>query len=140
MKWLYRDPVNHESTGVDRRSSPMDKLPLNLKLSQHAVLRMAQRNISVDDLLYILERGERVHKTGITIYILRKRDILKNDLKKSEITRLEGTVVLTGFSQDGKLEVITMYRNRDGFRAVRYKAKYDNKRKYRKNRNLLLKG
>jgi hypothetical protein len=72
-----------------------------INLSQHAVLRMAQRNISLCDLEYVLEHGERIHKTGVTIYVLRKRDILQNDRKKSEIMRLEGTVVLTGFSQDG---------------------------------------
>jgi hypothetical protein len=101
---------------------------------------MAQRNISLVDLEYVLEHGERVHKTGLTIYVLRKRDILQNDRKKSEITRLEGTVVLTGFSQDGNVEVITTYRNKRAFRAIRYKAKYDNRRKYRKGRNLPLRG
>ena len=114
----------------------MAKLISPLNLSQHAVLRMAQRNISLDDLAYVLEHGERVHQTGVTIYILRKRDILQNDRKKSEITRLEGTIVLTGFFPDGNLEVITMYRNKDGFRTLRCKAKYDNRRKYRNNRTL----
>jgi hypothetical protein len=89
---------------------------------------MAQRNISLVDLEYVLEHGERVHKTGLTIYVLRKRDILQNDRKKSEITRLEGTVVLTGFSGDGKMEVITAYRNKSAFRAIRHKKKYNNRR------------
>lgn len=57
-------------------------------LSQHAVRRMAQRNISHSDLEYVLEHGERVDKTGLAIYILRKMDILQSDCKKSEITRL----------------------------------------------------
>lgn len=105
-------------------------------LTQHAVLRMAQRNISLRDLEYVLEHGERVYKTGITIYVLRKRDILQNDRKNSEIARLEGTVILTGFSQDGHLEIITMYRNKCAFRTFRYKQKYDIRRKYRKSRNL----
>jgi hypothetical protein len=101
---------------------------------------MAQRNISLGDLEYVLEHGERVHKTGVTIYILRKRDILQNDRKKSEITRLEGTVVLTGFSQDGNLEIITTYRNKSAFRMLRCKEKHDHRRKYRTNRNLPLRG
>ncbi len=105
-------------------------------LSQHAVLRMAQRNVSLDDLEYVLEHGERIYKTGITIYVLRKRDIPQSDRKKSEITRLEGTVVLTGFSQDGILEIITIYRNKSAFKELRGKAKYDNRKKYRTHRNL----
>ena len=101
---------------------------------------MAQRNISLGDLEYVLEHGERVHKTGITIYALRRMDILPNDRKRSEITRLEGTVVLTGFRQDGTIEIISMYRNKSAFRALRCKAKYDNRRKNRQNRNLPLRG
>jgi hypothetical protein len=113
---------------------------LSLKLSQHATLRMAQRNISLQDLQYVLEHGERVHKTGVTIYVLRKRDILQDDQKRSEITRLEGTVVLTGFSRDGNVEVITTYRNKGAFRTIRCKKKYDYRRKDRKSRNLPLRG
>jgi len=100
---------------------------------------MAQRNISLGDLEYVLEHGERVHKTGVTIYVLRKRDILQADQRRSEITRLEGTIVLTGFWKDGNLEVITLYRNKDACRSIRYKVKYDN-RKYRTHRKLPLSG
>src|SRR5688572_14378640 len=101
---------------------------------------MAQRNISFSDLDYVLEYGERVHKTGVTIYVLRKRDIPQNDLKRAEVTRLEGTVVLTGFSQEGNLEIITVYRNKSASRTLRGKTKYDNRRKYRTNRNSPLRG
>jgi len=109
----------------------------NLNLSQHAILRMAQRNISRSDLEYVLEHGERLHKTGVAIYILRKRDIPQIDRKRAEVTRLEGTVVVTGFSEDGNLEVITLYRNKSAFRTIRCKVKYDVKRRYRPNRDLL---
>ena len=105
-----------------------------LKLSQHATLRMAQRNISLGDLEYVLKYGERVYKTGITIYVLRKRDILPNDRKDAEITRLEGTVVLTGFTQDGNLDIITIYRNKGAFRTLQCKEKYDNRKNYRTGR------
>jgi hypothetical protein len=92
---------------------------------------MAQRNISRSDLEYVLEHGERINRTGITIYVLRKRDILQGDRRKSEITRLEGTVVLTGFSQEGKLYVITIYRNKGAFKVIRCMAKYDRRPRWR---------
>jgi hypothetical protein len=111
-----------------------------LNLSHHAILRMAQRNISLGDLEYVLEHGERVHKTGVAIYVLRKRDIPECDRKRSEVTRLEGTVVLADFSADGNLHIITMYRNKSAFRTIRCKVKYDIRRKYRTNRNLPLRG
>jgi len=96
---------------------------------------MAQRNVSLDDVKYVLEHGERIKTTGITVYILRKRDIPQDDRNKSEITRLEGTVVLTGFTQDGNLEIITAYRNKSALKAFRSKAKYDNRKRYRNDRN-----
>ena len=100
-------------------------------LSKHAILRMAQRNISLSDLDYVLEHGERIYRTGVTIYILRRRDILQGDRKMSRITRLEGTVVLTGFMPDGRLEIITVYRNKSVFKTIRGKAKYDRRTRYR---------
>jgi hypothetical protein len=111
-----------------------------LNLSQHAILRMAQRNISLCDLEYVLEHGERVHRTGAAIYILRKRDIPRSDRKKSEVTRLEGTVVLTSFSKEGNLEIITLYRNKSAFRMIQCKVKYDARKRYRPNRSLTLQG
>jgi uncharacterized protein DUF4258 len=122
---------------VEKRSSPLDKTISILNLSQHAVRRMAQRNISLSDLEYVLEHGERLHKTGVTIYVLRKRDIPQSDRKRSKIARLEGTVVLTGFFEDGSLEIITVYRDKSAFRSVQCKVKYDNRRKYRTNGNPL---
>ncbi len=100
-------------------------------LTKHAILRMAQRNVSLSDLEYVLEHGERIYRTGITIYVLRKRDILPNDRKNSTITRLHGTAVLTGFTRDGRLEVITIYRNQSARKDIRSKLKYDRRTRYR---------
>jgi hypothetical protein len=105
-------------------------------LSGHAAIRMAQRNVSHRDLTYVLEYGVRVYRTGITFHILRKRDIPYSDRNKPEITRLEGTVILTGFSQSGIMEIITMYRNKSAYKVLRCKAKYDNRKKYRTHQEL----
>jgi hypothetical protein len=92
---------------------------------------MAQRNVSPRDLEYVLEHGECINATGVMVYILRKRDIPSNDRNKSEITRLEGTTVLTEFTQDGNLDIITTYRNKSAYKSFRCKAKYDCRSKYR---------
>jgi hypothetical protein len=89
---------------------------------------MAQRNVSLSDLEYVLEHGERIYRTGITIYVLRKRDILQSDRRSSTITRLEGTNVLTDFTHDGRLGIITIYRNKSACKAIRSKAKYNKSR------------
>jgi hypothetical protein len=114
----HRETENPPQTGTEITRS-------TFSISKHAVLRMAQRNISISDLEYVLEHGERINRTGITIYILRSRDILQGDRRTSKITRLEGTVVLTGYTPGGKLEIITIYRNKSGFKVIRGKAKYD---------------
>jgi len=101
---------------------------------------MAQRNVSRADLEYVLEHGKRINTTGIAVYLLRKRDIPHEDCNKSEITRLEGTVVLTGFTQNGDLEIITAYRNKNAFKAFRCKVKYDKRKRYRTNRNPRVEG
>jgi hypothetical protein len=106
-----------------------------IAISKHAGLRMAQRNISLHDLEYVLEHGKRINRTGITIYILRRRDIRESDRRISEITRLEGTVVLTGFTKDHRLEIITIYRNKAAFRGLLCKAKYDRRIRYRTSRS-----
>ena len=101
-----------------------------LKLSKHALLRMAQRNFSLHDLEYVLEYGTRIDVSGVTGYILRKIDIPLDDRSKSEITRLEGAVILAEFTEEGKLEIITTYRNKSAVKELRCKTKYD-RRKYR---------
>ncbi|NJC98770.1 MAG: hypothetical protein C3F07_05820 [Anaerolineales bacterium] len=100
-------------------------------LTKHAVRRMAQRNLSIDNLEYVLAYGERIHTTGITVYVLRKRDIPPEDRTRSEITRLEGTGVLTGFAQDGALEVITTYRNKNTAKTFRVKPIYDRRKRFK---------
>lgn len=100
-------------------------------LTKHAALRIAQRNISLSDLDYVLEHGERIYKTGITMYILRKIDIPPGDGNKSQFTRLEGTVLLVGLSKNGNPEIITAYRNRNALKELRRKGKYDNRWQYR---------
>jgi hypothetical protein len=114
----------------------MENASSTFALSKHAILRMAQRNVSLCDLEYVLEHGERIYKTGITIYLLRKRDIPKSDRKESKITRLEGTVVLAGPTQEGTLKIITLYRNKDAFRIIRCQKKYDKRTRHRAQRSV----
>ena len=126
---------NHLQPGCSTsRRGEMEKPRSTFALTKHAILRMAQRNVSLSDLEYVLEHGDRIYRTGITIYILRMRDILQNDRKNYAITRLQGTVVLTAFTQDGRLEIITIYRNQSARKDIRSKAKYDRRSRYRTSR------
>lgn len=105
-------------------------LSLIFSLSKHAVLRMAQRNLSPEDLEYVIQHGKRINTTGIMVFMLRKRDIPLDDRNRSEITRLEGTVVLIDCTPSGERQIITTYRNKSAFKAFRCKAKYDARKRY----------
>ena len=87
--------------------------------SDHARLRRAQRNLRLDQLSYVLAYGVLVCRTGATFHILRHCDIDPNDLRRDDIARLEGSVVLI---EDDT--VITMYRNRRSYHQIHKKQKY----------------
>lgn len=92
----------------------------DVTLTAHAQLRCAQRNISPRSVEYIVEHGTRVHRTGVTFYILRGRDIPPADRRVDAYAKLEGTVLLV--ADDGCL--LTAYRHQGAYRRVARKLKY----------------
>lgn len=69
---------------------------------------------------YVRRFGKPVHRTGVTFYILRKRDIPLEHRRNDVYAKLEGAVILVG--DDGG--VVTTYRNKRAYRQVRKKVKY----------------
>lgn len=92
-----------------------------LNFSFHALHRMALRGLSKADVAYVLAHGKCHFAAGANFYYLGKRQIPFCDSKSSQISRLEGTVVL--LSKDDQT-VITVYRNKKSFVPLRSKAKY----------------
>jgi len=85
--------------------------------TEHCRLRMAQRNVSMDDVRYIVNCGVMEHRTGVECYTLPRRSIPAAE--RAERASLESLVVLV---HDGC--AITVYRNRHPLRHVRRKVKY----------------
>ncbi len=86
-------------------------------LTHHAEWRMAQRNLSLDDILLVLDYGERFYRAGAIFFYLRKCDIPDELLR--EYGRLEGTTVVISREMP---RVLTVYRNRQkGLRRVKRK-------------------
>jgi hypothetical protein len=85
--------------------------------SDHCRERMAQRNVSEDDVQYIVSRGACEYRTGVLCFTLPRRSIPAEE--RSLHSSLESLVVLV---HDGY--VITVYRNKRPMRHVRRKAKY----------------
>lgn len=91
-----------------------------VELSNHAATRMAQRNLSAEDVEYVIQFGCPVRSGGALHYFLRHADIPKADRKRAQ--RLEGTTIL--MDRSGQF-IITVYRNRRGLKVLRQKVKWE---------------
>ena len=92
----------------------------SVELSDHALTRMAQRNLSAEDIEYVIQFGCPVRSGGALHYFLRHEDIPQADRKS--VQRLEGTTVLM---DRGEQYIITVYRNRRGLKEIRQKVKWE---------------
>ena len=91
-------------------------------MSDHASRRLAQRNLTTDDVQYVYTHGRLHHRGKATFVYLGLRDIPEEDRREDRYRRLEGTVLVldpvTG------CHLTTAYRNRQrGSRDIRRKLK-----------------
>ncbi|MGB0385544.1 MAG: DUF4258 domain-containing protein [Ardenticatenaceae bacterium] len=90
--------------------------------TDHAEQRMAQRNLSLEDVLFVLKYGKCYHRAGAMFFYLRGKDIPKMERKNKRLSQLEGSTVI--LSRDAPA-ILTVYRNREnGLRHIKRKAKY----------------
>jgi hypothetical protein len=93
-----------------------------LPITDHARLRMAQRNVSFDQLSFILEHGQEVHGAGAILITLRRKDIPLELQMEDEFARLEGVTVVLSREES---VILTIWRNRrQGLRHIRDKPRY----------------
>jgi hypothetical protein len=92
-------------------------------VSSHADRRLAQRNLSFEDVRYVFTHG-RVHHAGKAMFVhLGLRDIPSEERRDDQIRRLEGTVLVLDASTGQHLT--TAYRNRrKGSRDIKRKSKH----------------
>lgn len=96
-------PYNHQAD---------DDFP---RMTEHAVQRSAQRNISREAILAALYYGTKIHRTGRIFFTLRKKDVVK----MPELHSFAGTTILVG--KDGT--VVTAYANENSFSDIKKKSK-----------------
>ncbi len=94
----------------------------NFFLSNHASTRSAQRNLSDDDIAFIIQNGSRVHRTGVIFCQLRNKDLPRDTPGNHRHRQLVGTTVV--LSKCGHY-VITLYRNERAFQRDTRKRKYN---------------
>ena len=91
-----------------------------MKPTYHARKRCAQRNIDEHTVEIVKKHGQKLHRTGVIFYFLRRRDIPPELRVHERYRRLEGTTLIV--AEDGV--VITAYRNPGALRKIRKKHKY----------------
>ena len=91
-------------------------------ISLHAERRLAQRNLSQDDVGYVFTHG-RLYHTGKAVFVyLGLRDIPAAHRREDRIRRLEGTTLV--LDPDTGQHLTTAYRNRrHGSRDIKRKLK-----------------
>lgn len=89
------------------------------EFTHHALIRMAQRNLSKSDVIFAIKHGLSLHRDGIVFFFLGQRDLPKDAPYWSY--RLEGTTVLL---DPWTLTIITVYRNRRALRRIKRKPTY----------------
>lgn len=101
-------------------------LTTSLMFTEHAVERMARRNIHEADIYYVYEHGTCFIRAGVLHIFLGEKNIPETDKHNSRIARLNGTMVLID-SHDA-MTVKTVYRNREAIKKDRRKTKYDSRK------------
>jgi hypothetical protein len=97
--------------------------PRAVHVSFHAGRRLAQRNLSYEDVGYVISHG-RIYHTGKALFVhLGRRDIPADHLRQDSFRRLEGTVLVLDPTTGQHLT--TAYRNRrHGSRDIKRKRKH----------------
>ncbi len=92
-------------------------------MSDHASRRLAQRNLTTDDVHYVYTHGRLHHRGKATFVHLGLRDIPAEDRREDRYRRLEGTVLV--LDPVLGLHLTTAYRNRRrGSRDIKRKSKH----------------
>jgi len=96
----------------------------HLQTTWHAQVRQAQRNISDDDVQFVLRYGRKVRCAGALHVFLGKRDLPRDRRLQCRFEHLVGTMLVLCDAGERPV-LLTAYRNRNALRELRRKAKYD---------------
>lgn len=87
------------------------------RISRHAAVRMAQRNLSLSDVALVLRLGRKEHRTGVRFFFFGERDVPRG--RELDLRRLAGTTVVAGGER-----ILTVYRNERAISRIKRKSKW----------------
>mgnify|MGYP002713079174 CR=1 FL=1 len=93
--------------------------------TDHAQIRMAQRNLKDEEILFIIEHGKPIYKAGVVFFQMWQKR-LPNFIKPNDrLANLAGTTVVACCDGEGCYLVITVYRDPKSFKKDRAKKEYN---------------
>ncbi|NJP05974.1 MAG: DUF4258 domain-containing protein [Chloroflexaceae bacterium] len=95
-----------------------------LQRTYHALHRQARRNLSDQDVHFVMQHGRWFRSAGVLHIFLGRRDIPNDRTIHKRFGRLEGTTLVVSEEGDSPV-LVTAYRNRRGLKRIRSKDKYD---------------
>lgn len=99
-----------------------------ITISKHAESRASKRGINFEHIKLCIQHGEEFNKTGSLFFFMSDKCLKKiRKIYGAYLSKLEGLVVLTKNTKESLL-VVTVYKDRNAYRVIRKKQKYDNKR------------
>ncbi|HAE86421.1 TPA: hypothetical protein DCG86_00180 [Candidatus Marinimicrobia bacterium] len=100
-----------------------------IRITQHAQTRMAQRGIRLKGLIFCLDVGEKIQRTGAIFYVLTDKCLSKVKEHSSvlDTDQLRGLTAIIEMDY-GVPYVATVYKNRQALRHIRRKCKTDKKK------------
>jgi hypothetical protein len=98
-------------------------MELPIRQTYHARIRQAQRNVSDENLAFVLDYGRRIRSGGALHIFLGRRDLPRDPELRRWHAHLEGVVLVVDDTGDAPV-LLTVYRNRAGLKDIRRKAKY----------------
>lgn len=93
----------------------------SFNLSEHAQQRSAQRNLSNEDIAFVVRHGDRVHRTGVIFCQMRHHNLPDKTPGNHRWRQLIGTTVV--LCRCGGC-VVTLYREERAFQRDCRKSKY----------------
>ena len=95
---------------------------MNIILSEHAIQRAMQRNVSFNEINFIIQHGKLLRNAGVSFRQLREKDWPDSLPGNHAYHRLIGTTVV--LCKCG-LFVVTLYREEEAFRKDKRKTRYN---------------
>jgi len=90
-------------------------------LSKHAKERADQRNLSEEEIAFIVENGRKRHRSGVIFYQMLRKNMPDELPGNHPFRRLDGTTIVV--SPCGT-NVVTLYRNPKAFKRDSSKQKH----------------